>query len=259
VEQLDQDLRTRQDSPPPPGNPGTYNQFWWDRGKSIGRTSLIVDPADGKLPPLSAPGQKRAEARAELRRVRAAAGSYEEGTFDSYEDRPLDERCLVRLTEGPPMLPGGYNNNFQIFQVPGYVFILNEQVHTVRTIPLDRRPHLHENIRQWAGSSRGRWDGNTLVVETRNFNRKRAFRGATEAMRLVERFTRVGVDQMEYQFTVEDPQTWSAPWSAIIPVRSTPEPIYEYACHEGNYSLANGLSGARAQEKAAAAARKGSR
>ena len=248
VEELDVELRTRQDSAPPPGNPGTYNQFWWDRGKSIGRTSLIVDPPNGQLPPLSVEGQKRAEAQ----RGRAFA--------DSYEDRPLDERCIVRLTGGPPMLPGGYNNNFQFFQTPGYVFMLNEQVHNVRTIPMDGRPHLKQDVRQWAGDSRGHWDGNTLVVETMNFNEKRAFRGATENMRLVERFTRLSADSMEYRFTVEDPATWQTPWTATIPVRSTQEPIYEYACHEGNYSLENVLKGARAAEKtAAAAAKNGSR
>jgi hypothetical protein len=249
VEQLDQELRTRQDSAPPPGSTGTYNQFWWDRGKSIGRTSLIVDPTEGKLPPLSPRGQERAAAREELRRARAAVGSYQEGTFDSHEDRPLDERCVVRLTEGPPMRPGGYNNNFQVFQTPGYVFILNEQVHSVRTIPTDGRQHLDPDIPMWAGSSSGRWEGDTLVVETRNFHKKKTFVGSTEQMRLVERFTRLSADQMEYKFTVDDPTTWSAPWTAIIPVRSTGEPIYEYACHEGNYSIAGALSGARAKER----------
>ncbi|MQA29422.1 MAG: hypothetical protein GEU82_06220 [Luteitalea sp.] len=244
VEQLDTDLRTRQDSAPAQGDPGTYNQFWWDRGKSIGRTSLISEPADGRLPPLSAEGQRRAAIREEARRGR--------GSYDSYEDRPLDERCIVRLTEGPPMLPGGYNNNFQLFQQPGYVFILNEQVHSVRAIPMDGRPHFAPGVRQWAGDSRGRWDGSTLVVETTNFKEKRAFRGASEQMRLVERFTRLSADSMEYRFTVDDAATWSTPWTATIPARITGEPLYEYACHEGNYSLANVLSGARAQEKAAA-------
>ena len=252
VEELDVDLRTRQDSPPAPGDTGTYNQFWWDRGKSIGRTSLIVDPASGSLPPLSAEGQRRASVRAEARRGR--------GPYDSYEDRPLDERCIVRLTGGPPMLPGGYNNNFQLYQTPGYVFILNEQVHNVRTIPMDGRPHFDPNIRQWTGDSRGHWDGSTLVVETTNFDEKRAFRGASENMRLIERFTRLGADSMEYKFTVEDPATWSTPWTAAIPVRATQDPIYEYACHEGNYSIANSLSGGRAADKAAAeGAKKGSR
>lgn len=252
VENLDVNLRTRQDSPPAPGDTGTYNQFWWDRGKSIGRTSLIVDPADGRLPPLSVEGQKRAAALVEARLGR--------GFADSYEDRPLDERCIVRLTGGPPMLPGGYNNNFQLIQQPGYVFILNEQVHSVRTIPMDGRPHFEQNIRQWTGDSRGHWEGNALVVETTNFNEKRAFRGASENMRLIERFTRLGADSMEYRFTVDDPATWSTPWTATIPVRSTRDPIYEYACHEGNYSIVNVLKGARAAEKAAAeAAKNGSR
>jgi len=252
VEELDVNLRTRQDSPPPPGNPGTYNQFWWDRGKSIGRTSLIVDPAEGKLPPLSVEGQRRAAVRSEALRGR--------GPADSYEDRPLDERCIVRLTGGPPMLPGGYNNNFQLIQQPGYVYILNEQVHNIRTIPMDGRPHFEQNIRQWAGDSRGHWEGNTLVVETTNFNEKRAFRGASENMRLIERFTRLSADSMEYQFTVDDPATWSKPWTAVIPARATQEPIYEYACHEGNYSIVNVLNGARVSEKAAAeAAKKGSK
>ena len=251
VEELDVKLRTRQDSAPPPGDTGTYNQFWWDRGKSIGRTSLIVDPADGKLPPLSAEGQKRAAVLAEARRGR--------GSADSYEDRPLDERCIVRLTGGPPMLPGGYNNNFQVLQTAGYVFVLNEQVHNIRTIPLDGRPHFDQNIRQWTGDSRGHWDGTTLVVETTNFNEQRAFRGASANMRLIERFTRLSADRMDYQFTVDDPATWSTPWTAMIPARITREPIYEYACHEGNHSIVNVLSGARAIEKAAEVAKAGSR
>jgi len=252
VEALDVDLRTRQDSPPTPGDPGTYNQFWWDRGKSIGRTSLITDPEDGRLPPLSAEGQKRADAQEAMQKGRSA--------YDSYEDRPLDERCIIRLTGGPPMLPGGYNNNFQLIQQPGFVYILSEQVHSVRTIPMNGRPHFGPNIRLWAGDSRGHWEGDTLVVETTNFNEKRAFRGASEHMRLIERFTRLGTDSMEYQFTVDDPATWSKPWTASVPVRATTDPIYEYACHEGNYSLTNVLNGARMGEKTAAdAAKQGTR
>ena len=155
---------------------------------------------------------------------------------------------------GPPMLAGAYNNNYQIVQVPGYVMILVEMIHDVRVIPLDGRPHLPQQVRQWTGSYRGRWEGETLVVETTNFNGKNPFQGSSENMRLIERFTRVDENTMRYQFTVDDPSTWTKPWSAEVPWAKTNGPLFEHACHEGNYGLANILAGARVEEKRAAGA-----
>ena len=240
-----------------------YNEFWWDKGtKVVGtkQTSLIVDPPDGKLPPLTPEGAKRAEARRGL----ATNSAREEGGigrgFDSYETRPLGERCILWRTAGPPMLPGPYNNNVQLFQTKDYVVIFNEMVHEHRIVPLDGRAHISDNIRQLMGDSRGRWEGNTLVVETTNFNATGAFQGARDKLQLVERFTRVAADTVLYEFTVSDPTTFTKPWTARYPMTNNSEPIYEYACHEGNYSLTTILAGARAQERAAAdAAKKGSK
>ncbi len=225
-----------------------YNAFWYDRGKSSGRTSLIVDPADGRLPSLTPEGRRRQAAAQQ----RAAADS-----FDSVEDRPLQERCIVY--HGVPPLPTGYNNTYQIFQTPGYVAIVDENIHDVRGIPLDGRPHIGANIRQWNGNSRGHWEGDTLVVETTNYSPKTTFKFpvATETLRAVERFTRVAADRIDYRFTINDPTTYTRPWTAMLPMMGLPDyVIYEYACHEGNYAIEHGLSGARNLEKAAAAAAK---
>ena len=231
----------------PPGGVIPYNEFWYDRGKSIvgtRRTSLIVDPPDGRLPPLTPEGKKRADAgvvddrETQLGRPRA----------DSYEDRPLSERCL--LSAGTlPILPGPYNNNIQIIQSAGHVAILNEMIHEHRIIPLDARPHVGQNIRQWIGDSRGHWEGDTLVVDNTNFSPKVDFRGAGSKLHVVERFRRIAPDTLQYEFTVEDPTIWTKPWTAVIPMKQTPELIYEYACHEGNFALKNILSGARGLEK----------
>jgi hypothetical protein len=223
---------------------GAYNDFWFDRGSKIvptRRTSLVVDPPDGKVPPLTPDAQKAAAARAEISR-RPPEGP---------EDMGLPERCLLWPTAGPPMLPSGYNNNYQILQVPGYVVILIEMIHDVRIIPLDGRPHLPQNIRQWLGDSRGHWDGNTLVVDTTNFTDNTHFRGADRNLHLIERFTRVDPNTILYEFTVDDHTAFTKPWKAQAPLTKTPGPIYEYACHEGNYSMLNVLKGARAQEKTA--------
>jgi len=220
-----------------------YNQFWYDRGtKVVGtrRTSLVVDPPDGRVPPLTPDAQQRAAARAEARRRSPADGP---------EDRSLAERCILWPTAGPPMIPGGYNNNYQILQAPGYVVILTEMIHDARIIPLDGRPHAPSGIRQWMGDSRGRWDGHTLVVTTTNFTDKTNIRGSGPNMRLVERFTRVDADTIDYQFTVDDPASFTRSWTAAIPMTKTEGPIFEYACHEGNYGMTNLLRGARAQEK----------
>ena len=156
-------------------------------------------------------------------------------------------------TSATPMNPGAYNNNTQLFQIPGYVVILNEMIHDVRVIPLDGRPHLPEQIRQWKGDSRGRWQGDTLVVDTVNFSGKAAARGSGNALHLVERFTRASADRLVYEYTIDDAQTFTKPWSVMVPMKKTEAPLFEYACHEGNYGMVNLLAGARAQDAAAAA------
>jgi hypothetical protein len=224
-----------------------YNAYWYDRGKSIGRTSLIVDPPDGRLPALTAEGRRRLAANEEAERTHP---------YDSWEDRPLQERCIVY--HGVPPLPTGYNNTYEIFQTPGSVVILDENIHDVRVIPLDGRPHLNPGIRQWNGDSRGHWDGNTLVVETTNYSPRTTFRFpvAAETLHAVERFTRVAADRIDFRFTITDSTTYTRPWTVSLPLAGLPDyHIFEYACHEGNYSIRNVLSGARAQEASASRAR----
>lgn len=248
-----------------PGSPasagvGSYNEVWFDRGTKVAggrRTSLIVDPPDGRVPPFTPEAQKRMDAAREYYRLHPADGP---------EDRPLPERCLVWPTAGPPMLPGPYNNNYQIFQTKDYVIIVIEMIHDVRIIPLDGRPHLPSNIRQWLGDARGHWEGNTLVVETTNFTNKTSdisrglqrptFRGTDENLRLIERFTRVDADTLLYEFTVHDPTAFTRPWTAQIPMSKFAGPLYEYACHEGNYAMSGILNGARTEERKAADAPK---
>ena len=217
-----------------------YGSEWWDADAKIvpmTRTSLIVDPADGKIPPLTPAAQTRlAEAR-DQRQLHPADGP---------EDRPLMDRCLWWPAVGPPMLPSFANNspyhtlvtNYQFMQVPGSVVIVNEILHLTRFIPLDGRPHLSPKIRQWMGDSRGRWEGNTLIVDTTNFTGKSQFRGSGENLHLVERFTRTAVDTLIYEFTVDDPASYVRPWTARITMIPSPGPIFENACHEGNYGLA---------------------
>jgi hypothetical protein len=228
-----------------------FTQFGLDRSQGTLapnlRTSLIVNPENGRLPPLSDEGKRRAAARAEERRKMGAP-------TDAVQNQPLSVRCIIMDRIGPPMLAGAYNNNYQIVQTPGYVMILVEMIHDVRIIPLDGRAQLPDSVRQWTGSYRGRWEGETLVVESKNFNGKNPFQGSSENMRLTERFTRVGPNEIRYQFTVDDPSTWTRPWSAEVPWAKTIGPIFEHACHEGNYGLANTLSGARVEEKRAAEA-----
>jgi len=221
----------------------SYNEFWYERGSQMTedrRTSLIVDPPDGRIPFTAATRARNAQ---------LAANS---GTFaDSYEDRSLADRCILGFNSGPPMISGAYNNNVQIVQTPGYVVILNEMVHNARIIPTDGRPH--GTIPRWTGDSRGRWDGDTLVVETVNFKRETSLSGSSAATHLVERFTRVDPKTVRYEFTVTDPTTYTRPWTAVMPLRAIDELLFEYACHEGNYALRGILAGARAQEKAEAA------
>ena len=226
-----------------------YNQFWFDRGTSVvgdRRTSLVVDPPDGTIPGLTQEAEARADAR-RAGRERAAHGP---------EDRGLSERCIMGFNSGPPMNPGGYNQNVQIFQTPDYVVLLNEMVHNARLIPVDGRPHLPQDLRLWVGDSRGHWEGETLVVDTSNFTDKTNFRGSGQSMHLVERFTRVDEGTLLYEYTINDPDSFERPWSVSVPMKTSELPLYEYACHEGNYGMPSSLSGARAVERAAEEARR---
>jgi hypothetical protein len=214
------------------------------------RTSLIVGP-EGRVPPMTPEGVQRNAQRA------AAAKGHE---FDSAENRGLMERCIVYgQLEGPPMLPPMYNNNMEIVQAPGAVAILNEMYHDTRLIPTDGSAHLPASIRLWRGDSRGHWEGDTLVVDTTNFTGKTPFHGSSESLHVVERFTRTSKDTILYQFTVDDPHTWTKLWSAELVMGPADGEIYEFACHEGNYGLANNLSGARAEEKRVEQAAKGAK
>ena len=221
------------------------NAIWqsenYKKGVSTLRTSLIIDPPDGKLPPLTEEARRRP--------LPPQAGSTDR-IADSYETRTLGERCITWGNDGPPMTPPGYNANLDIVQGPGYVVVRNEMVHAARLIPLDgSRPHVGEKIRMWGGDSRGHWEGNTLVVETTNFNDKVKFRNSTRSLHVVERFTRIDADTIDYRFTVDDPHTWTRPWTASIPLWKVPGPIYEYACHEGNYGLPNILRAQRVEDQ----------
>jgi hypothetical protein len=223
-----------------------YNNFWLDRGSQVvtidgeKRTSLLIDPPNGKIPPLTVERQKSLAARPRQ-------------SFDGPEARPLGERCLLAFgsSSGPPMLPVLYNNHYQIVQSEDAVMILVEMVHDARVVRLGGT-HVASNVRKWMGDSIGRWEGETLVVETTNFTDHESFRGATRDARIVERFTRVAPDQIHYRFTVEDPQAFTQPFTGEMPFYRTADPIYEYACHEGNYALRGILAGAREQERAAA-------
>ena len=231
---------------PPPTSTGSYNSFWLEQGTRTLQTSLIVEPPDGRLPVVTPRAQQRAD---DLVAVRASP-SYPA----TWQEPSVFERCITR---GLPasMMPGFYNHNYQILQTADYVVIYAEMIHDARIIPLDGRPHLDAALRQWMGDSRGRWEGDTLVVETTNFTDKVYERrvsntvfGASRAMRLVERFRRVDADTLDYRLTVTDPTTFGAPWTAAIPMTAMEGPIFEYACHEGNYSMENMLRGARMKE-----------
>ena len=238
--------RDRRDGGPEADVGRAYNELFFDRGTKLARirgsirTSLIVDPPDGRIPALTPEAQKRlADARTEAQRHPA----------DGPENRSLQERCLFWANDGPPMLPTMYNNYYQIVQTPAYVMILAEMAHDARIIPLDGRPHRDPQIREWKGDSRGHWEGDTLVVDTTNFTSKTRFRGSSENLHVVERFTRVDANTILYKFTIDDPSTFTKPWSGEIPLTAAAGPIYEYACHEGNYALRDILAGARAAEK----------
>jgi hypothetical protein len=224
---------------------GAYGAEWWERGLSDGRTSLIYDPPNGKKPPLTEDGKRRAAMRNE--------GIRTDGPYYGPEDLDLYTRCIVRAPI--PRVSSGYDNNFEIVQTPGHVAIVQEQIHETRVIPIasgkNNPPHVNSNVRQWLGDSRGHWEGETLVVETTNFYGRTAFEGASKNMVLVEKWTRVTDDKIDYRFTINDPDTWTAPWSATI-AWNKGGTIYEYACHEDNFGLYGILAGARADEKKAA-------
>ena len=257
TKQLDQP--SNPDRPAPPkggdgstgaaGNVGGYNNFWLDPGDRVAvvngewRSSLIVDPADGKVPPLTAEARQRSAARAAAMRGR--------GQYDHPEFRPLGERCIMSFGSiaGPPMLPNYfYNNNYQIVQTRDHVMVLVEMVHDVRIIRMSGE-HPPRHIRTWMGDSLGHWEGDTLVVETTNFHPLQTFRGASENLTVTERFTRTAADKILYKFTIDDPTTFTRPWSGEVPFNRINDLIYEYACHEGNYALSNILSGERARER----------
>jgi hypothetical protein len=231
-----------------------HSQFGLDRTQGLLtpnlRTSMIIDPENGRLPPVTAEGQKRA---ADL----AAEKKKQGAQYDRAENLSPATRCIYM--GAVPMLPPAYNNTYQIVQSPGYVMILVEELHEARVISLDGRPHAPETVRSWLGDSRGHWEGNTLVIETTNFNDKVAFQGASRYLKLTERLTRTGEETMRYEFTVDDPHTWTQPWKAEMPATRTRGPIFEHACNEGNYAMKNMLAGARLEEKKAAevAAKKG--
>jgi hypothetical protein len=224
-----------------------YNEFWWDRGTKVttNRSSLLIDPADGRVPPLTEEAQRRA--LDEWKQPALRGGGANGRGADTYRDRSLFERCITRGMPGA-MSPSAYNNNYRIVQSPGYVAISIEMLGGVRIIPTDGRAHVNTGLRQWMGDSRGHWENNTLVVETTNFTNKTLYRGAAENLHLIERFTRVDPDTIDYRFTVEDSTTFTRPWTVAVPYLRIDEQMYEYACHEGNYGMEGILSGARFEE-----------
>ena len=236
---------------------GNYNTFWFDRGDSVietRRTSLVIDPPDGRIPPLTPEAERKRAAMAEARENTGPHEPTPGGWVDDLGPNGLQVRCITGFNSGPPMTPGAYNNNVQIFQTPDSVALLNEMNHNVRVVPLDGRPHI--DLRQWTGDSRGRWEGDTLVIETSGFIRETSFMrgGASADLRLTERFTRVSPRVLMYEATIDDPATWTRPWKYEVPMQWNPEPLYEYACHEGNYAMEVILAGARAEEAEAEAA-----
>ncbi|MGQ0734224.1 MAG: hypothetical protein ACT4QD_11275 [Acidobacteriota bacterium] len=257
VDRLAQDSDPNRPAPPKGGDGSTgaagmvggYNNFWIDPGDSVARvngeyrSSLIVDPPNGKVPALTAEARQRGQARLALMKGR--------GQYDHPEFRPLAERCLMSFgsNAGPPMLPNYfYNNNYQIVQTKDHIMILVEMVHDVRIIRMGGE-RLSKSVRPWMGDSIGRWEGDTLVVETTNFHPLQQFRGASDTLKVIERFHRVDADTILYKFTIDDPTTFASAWSGEVPFRRTDELIYEYACHEGNYALSNVLSGERDRER----------
>ena len=222
---------------------GNYNAFWLVERHLDNRTSLVVDPPNGRIPPLT----DAAGARAAERRAYAA-----DHPSDGPEDRGLGDRCLHFEA---PRMGAGYNSYFHLLQTPTHVAIFQEMGHITRVIPIDDRPHVDDDVRQWAGDARGRWEGDTLVVETRNYSPQARFSGATENLHLVERYTRISPDVLRHEIILNDPDTWTQPWTVELLHDATMDPIFEYACHEGNYAMPGILGGARLEEQEAAAGR----
>ena len=249
-DRLNRDLFDPEKGQPSAGYPGradggvlSYNDFWYERGSELTadrRTSLIIDPPDGRIPFSAATRAKMAE-----RAARTNAG-----VFDDPEDLSLVDQCILGFNSGPPMISGTYNNNLQIVQAPGYVVILNEMVHNARIIPTDGRPH--GTLRQWTGDSRGRWEGDTLVIDTLNFRRETSLQGSTANTTVVERLTRLDAKTIDYRFTISDPDAYTKPWTAVMPLRAMDGLLFEYACHEANYGMEGVLRGARFREREAA-------
>lgn len=246
-DRLNRDLYTPEKGMPsagyPPNSQGgvlSYNDFWYERGNRLTvdlRTSLIVDPPDGRIPYTAAARQRSAQ--------RAARGE----NFDDPEALSLVDQCILGFNSGPPMISGTYNNNLQIVQSPGYVVIFNEMVHDARIIPTDGRAH--GTLAKWTGDSRGHWEGDTLVVETLNFRRETSLPGSTAKTKVVERLTRLDAKTIDYRFTITDPDAYSQPWTAVEPLRAIDEMLFEYACHEANYGMEDVLRGARFRERQA--------
>ena len=233
---IERDNKDRRDGTRETDVARAYNDFWWDFGTRIAnQPSLVVDPPDGRIPPLTDAARERQ--------------SQQRPAYDNPEERPLAERCILGFNSGPPMVPSAYNNNMQLVQTRHQVMILNEMIHNARIVDMSGRPHLPKTMRFLTGDSIGRWEGDTLVVDTTNFSKDRAFRGASANMHLVERFTRIDRDTLRYEFTVDDPSVWTKAWTVSLPMALSTEQIFEYACHEGNYALAGVLKGARYQDK----------
>jgi len=244
------------------GRDRSVHAYWWlDYGTEVNedrRTSLISDPVDGRIPPLTPTAQEMVRAP---RQHPITQPLVLESGADGPDDRGVAARCIIGFSSGPPIVPSAYNNILQVFQTPDHVVIFTEMVHEARIVPLNDRPHLTQSIRQWLGDSRGHWEGDTLVVDTTNFTDKASFSGSLmakgasgETYHVVERLTRVNAETLVYEFTVEDPTWWTRPWTAAIPMKRTRQLTYEYACHEGNYGMFNILSGSRSDDQARAEA-----
>jgi hypothetical protein len=252
IAQLEGRAGRRMDGPPDPNAPANlvHAEYLTDPGRRVDesrRTSLIVDPPNGRMPALTPAAQER---QAQARAAAGAAGAPRPGgRADSYTDRSLLERCITRGSAGAPM-PTLYNNNIRVAQGPGYVAIVHEMVHETRIVPLDGSPF--SNVKSYMGESRGHWEGDTLVVETRNFSGRAPFRGAGANLRVTERYTRIAPDKIGFKVTFEDDTQWTQPWTAAYTMRTAEGELYEYACHEGNYGLRNILENARDEERAAA-------
>jgi hypothetical protein len=260
-EKVRKDAQARDETQTTPGTTADvhydFTQFGLDKSQTVVvqnlRTSQVVDPPDGRLPPITEEAKLRAQAQ---QAERKAAG----GQYDRVQNMPQGSRCIIMGGAGPPLRDAGYNSNYHLVQAPGSVMILTEMIHDARVIPLDGRPAPPAGLKQWVGVSRGRWEGDTLVVETTNFNGRNPVGGgrggtaSSEHVKVTERFTRISDEQIEYRYTVEDPHTWTRPWTALSYLQKTNGPLFEFACHETNYGVANILAGARADEKRAAEA-----